>query len=148
MATDNTIAALNDLIETCRDSEEGFRTAADGLQDPQTRSLFQQYSRQRGEMARELQEEVRRLGGDPERAGSVAGALHRGWMNVKSVVTGKDDQRIIAEAERGEDVAKAAYETALKQTLDPRTRALLEQQAAQVRTVHDRVRTMERTGVR
>lgn len=144
MATDTTVSALNELIETCKDSEEGFRTAADGLQDPQTESLFQQYSRQRAEMARELQAEVGRLGGEPERTGTLSGSLHRGWMNIKSAIAGRDDQLIIAEAERGEDVAKKAYETALQQTLDPRSRALVEQQSAQVRTVHDRVRTMEK----
>jgi uncharacterized protein (TIGR02284 family) len=148
MALDTTVSALNELIETCKDSEEGFRTAADGLQDPQTKSLFQQYSRQRGEMARELQAEVGRLGATPERSGSVSGSLHRGWMNIKSAIAGKDDQMIIAEAERGEDVAKKAYATALQQALDPRARALVEQQEAQVRTVHDRVRAMEKTGTR
>lgn len=144
MATDTTVFALNELIETCKDSEEGFRTAADGLQDPQTKSLFQQYSRQRAEMARELQAEVGRLGGEPERTGTLSGSLHRGWMNIKSAIAGRDDQLIVAEAERGEDVAKKAYEAALQQTLDPRSRALVEQQSAQVRTVHDRVRAMEK----
>jgi uncharacterized protein (TIGR02284 family) len=144
MATDTTVFALNELIETCKDSEEGFRTGADGLQDPQTKSLFQQYSRQRAEMARELQAEVGRLGGEPERTGTLSGSLHRGWMNIKSAIAGRDDQLIVAEAERGEDVAKKAYEAALQQTLDPRSRALVEQQSAQVRTVHDRVRAMEK----
>jgi uncharacterized protein (TIGR02284 family) len=146
MQTDSTISTVNDLIETCKDGEEGFRTAAEALQNPRTKERFQQYSRQRAEMARELQLEVRRLGGTPERSGSVSGSLHRGWMNIKSVVTGKDDQKIISEAERGEDVAKEVYAKALGQNLDARTRALVEQQAAQVRQVHDEVRAMEKSG--
>lgn len=148
MATETGVSALNELIETCKDSEEGFRTAAGALEDPQTKSLFQQYSRQRAEMVRELQAEVARLGGEPARSGSVSASLHRGWMNIKSIISGKDDHPIIAEAERGEDAAKKAYETALHQTLEPRTRALIEQQAAQVRTVHDRLRGLEKTGAR
>ena len=91
-----------------------------------------------------LQDEVQGLGGTPETGGSVGGAVHRGWMNIKSVVTGNDDQKIIAEAERGEDVAKAAFQSALEQELPSQVRALVERQAAQVRAVHDQVRAMER----
>ena len=84
METEKVISILNGLIETCKDGEQGFKTAAESLRDPQVRLLFQQYSRQRADMARELQAEVRRLGGDPEKSGSVAGAAHRGWIKFES----------------------------------------------------------------
>jgi uncharacterized protein (TIGR02284 family) len=145
---DKAISTLNSLIETVKDGEQGFRTAAEGLQDPQVKSEFLEYSRQRAHMARELQDEVRRLGADPEKSGSVSGSVHRGWMNIKSVVTGKNDASIIAEAERGEDVAKLAFENALKEDLPSTTLALVRKQAAQVREVHDRVRALEQAGSR
>ena len=142
MASDTT-SVLNNLIETCKDGELGFKTAADGLQNAATKSKFLEYSRQRAEMARELQAEVRRLGGDPEKSGSVAGTMHRGWLDIKAAVTGKNDHAIIAEAERGEDVAKSAYETALKDTtLDAGVRAVVQQQAAKVKQAHDTVRDL------
>ena len=140
MHSDKAISVLNNLIETVKDGENGFRTAAEGLKDPQTKALFNDYARQRAEMARELQAEVRTLGGDPEKSGSTAGALHRGWIDIKSVVTGKDDHAIVAEAERGEDVAKNAYDEALKEPLPAPARTVVERQAAQVRQAHDRVR--------
>jgi uncharacterized protein (TIGR02284 family) len=142
------ISTLNRLIETLKDGEQGFKTAADGLTDQTSKALFEQYSRDRAQMARELQTEVRKLGGDPDVAGSVSGTLHRGWINIKSAVTGKNDATIIAEAERGEDVAKKAYEEALREPLPPATLAIVQQQAARVREAHDRVRAMEKTGVR
>lgn len=142
------LATLNNLIETCKDGEEGFRTAADGLTDPAAKAAFGKFARERGQMAHELQDEVQGLGGSPETAGSTAGALHRGWINIKSVVTGKNDQQIIAEAERGEDVAKAVYESALKESLPAQVRALVERQAAAVRAAHDQVRAMERSPAR
>lgn len=148
MDTQKTIAALNSLIETCKDGEEGFRTAAEGVTDPQIKSLFGQYARQRGQMARELQDEVRGLGGDPEQSGSLSGSMHRGWINIKSVVVGKDDLKIVAEAERGEDVAKTAFAEALKVPLPPQVQALVQRLAAQVRETHDRVRAMEKAGAR
>ena len=143
---DNTkvISTLNSLIETLKDGEEGFRTAADGLTDPQAKAVFQQYSRERAQMAQELQAEVRTLGGDPEQAGSMSGSVHRGWINIKSVVTGKNDASIIAEAERGEDIAKNAYAEAIKTALPPSVSAIISRQAVKVREAHDRVRSMER----
>ena len=144
---DNTkvISTLNSLIETLKDGEEGFRTAAEGLTDPQAKAVFQQYSRERAQMAQELQAEVRTLGGDPEQAGSMSGSVHRGWINIKSAVTGKDDASIISEAERGEDVAKRAYEEALTASLPASAAALVSRQAVQVRAAHDKVRSLERS---
>jgi uncharacterized protein (TIGR02284 family) len=142
------IATLNDLIETCKNGEEGFRTAAEAISDQSIKTAFAKFARDRWQMARELQDEVQGLGGTPETGGSVGGAVHRGWMNIKSVVTGNDDQKIIAEAERGEDVAKAAFQSALEQELPPQVRALVERQAVQVRAVHDQVRAMERSSTR
>jgi uncharacterized protein (TIGR02284 family) len=142
MQNDKAISVLNSLIETCKDGEIGFKTAADGLTSAETKAKFLAYSRQRSEMARQLQSEVRQLGGDPEKSGSMSGSLHRGWLDIKSVVTGKDDHAIVAEAERGEDVAKTAYEQALKEVLPATAQALIQQQAAQVRQVHDYVRDL------
>ena len=144
MDNEQMISTLNGLIETCKDGEQGFQTAAESLTDPQTKSAFQAYARERRQMARELQDEVRRLGGDPDKSGSTAGALHRGWINIKSVVTGRDDGSIIAEAERGEDAAKKAYDEALKAGLLGTTLALVQQQAARVHAAHDRVRALEK----
>ncbi|HJR59327.1 MAG TPA: PA2169 family four-helix-bundle protein [Vicinamibacterales bacterium] len=142
MQNDKTISVLNNLIETCKDGELGFKTAAEGLKSAAIKAKFLEYSRQRGEMVRELQSEVRRLGGDPEKSGSVSGSLHRGWLDIKSVVTGKDDHAIVAEAERGEDVAKSAYENALKEPLSGTAQTVVQQQAAKVRLAHDHVRDL------
>jgi hypothetical protein len=95
--TTDTIAALNTLIQTCRDGEAGFREAAQ----------------------------------------------HRGWMNVKAAVSRQNDGSIIAEAERGEDVAKAAYAEALRSTLPAAVDAIVRRQYTCVLAAHDRVRAME-----
>ena len=140
MQNDKAISVLNNLIETCKDGELGFKTAAEGLKAPDIKATFLEYSRQRNEMVRQLQAEVRRLGGDPEKSGSVSGSLHRGWLDIKSAITGKDDHAIVAEAERGEDVAKSTFESALKETLPASALTLVQQQAPIVRQTHDRVR--------
>jgi uncharacterized protein (TIGR02284 family) len=101
MDNDDVVSALNDLIDTCEDGIQGFRTAADSVKNPEAKALFTSRipTIELGE--RELKAEVRRLGGDPDKRGTVGGAIHRGWINLKSAVTGKDDDAIIAECERG-----------------------------------------------
>jgi len=143
MATsdDRGIDVLNELVETCRDGEQGFRTAAEGVRDSQLKALFQTYARQRQEFAIELETEIRRLGGEPGGHGSVAGTLHRGWMNIRSALAG-GDSAILAEAERGEDAAKSAYEKAVAESLPEGARLVVERQHTRVKEAHDRVRAL------
>jgi len=143
MNQNEVISTLNNLIETCKDAENGFRTAAEGLKNDQLKSLFNSYAQQRAQFASELQSLVRRLGGDPEKTGSAAGALHRGWINIKSAVTGKDDAAVISEAERGEDSALQNYKEALQQNLPADVKSIVKRQCASVQEAHDRVRAME-----
>jgi len=145
---DNVISTLNGLIETCKDGQEGFRQAAEGVDNSELKTLFNTYSQQRAQFAAELQNEVRRLGGDPEKTSSTAGALHRGWINIKSAVTGKDESSIIAECERGEDSAVSTYEDALKENLPADIQTLLQRQFGQVKEAHDRIRALERASGR
>jgi uncharacterized protein (TIGR02284 family) len=146
MATDNdnVISTLNNLIETCKDGENGFRTASDGVKNGELKTLFLTYSQQRAQFAAELQTEVRNLGGDPENTGSVAASLHRGWINIKSTVTGEDEGAIISECERGEDSAVKNYKDALNENLPANIQSLVERQFTQVKEAHDRIRAMEK----
>jgi len=142
MQNDNAVSVLNNLIETCKDGERGFKSAAEALKNPATRTKFLAYSSERGRMGRDLQAEVRRLGGDPEKSGSAAGSLHRGWLDLKAVLTGHDDHAIVAEAERGEDVATSVFEAALKESLPAPAQARVQEFAAKVRHAHDEVRSI------
>ena len=138
------ISTLNSLIETCNDGAKGFETAAQEVHDSSARQLFQQYARERSQFANELRAEVQRLGGRPEEGGSVSGAVHRGWMNIKDAVAGHDDKAIIAEAARGEDVAVASYQRALEQGLPATVEPTVRRQFSEVKSAHDRVRDLER----
>lgn len=138
------IAALNELIETCRDGQEGFRTAAEGVTRTELKTLFYDLAQERARFVGELQTDVRRLGGDPEDTGSVAASLHRGWMNIRGAVAGSDDAAIVAECERGEDTAVASYRGALEIDLPAHIRSVVERQYAEVKKAHDRIRALER----
>ena len=144
MSNDDVVDTLNDLIETCKDGEEGFRTCAEDIRNVELKSMFTTAAQRCGEAARELQTEVQRLGGKAEKSGSLAGSAHRRWVDIKSAILGKDDAAVLAECERGEDVAKSSYQKALAKDLPPAIRSIVERQYEGVLQHHDRVRALEK----
>ena len=138
-----TISVLNELIQTLKDGQEGFKQAAEGVKDPQLKSLFSEYSQQRSSFANALQNEARSLGEPkPESSSSTVGALHRGWINLKSTLSGGDDHAILAECERGEDSAVEEYKKALDDGLTPTLQDLVSHQFTDIKAAHDRIRTL------
>lgn len=145
MSTESTgeaVSVMNGLIETCRDGEQGFTTAAERVNRADLKSVFSTLATQRATFQHELEVEVERIGGKPADMGHIAGAAHRGWMAVKSALTTDDDMAILDECERGEDFAKKAYSEALGKSLPGGVRPLVARQADDVRAAHDRVRDL------
>ena len=139
------IAVLNDLIDTCEDGIHGFRTAADAVKQPAAKALFASRLPKIELGERELKAEVRRMGGDPDKSGTVAGSLHRGWINLKSAITGQNEEAIVMECERGEEHAAHVYEDALKKDLPAETRTIIERQYRGVVENLERVRALSAT---
>jgi uncharacterized protein (TIGR02284 family) len=143
MDNDKVISTLNTLIETCRDGQNGFKEAAENVESPELKTFFNQVTLERGQFTGELQQEVQRLGGDPENTGSTAAAIHRVWMDIKGSLTGRDDHSILNECERGEDSAVEAYTDALKnENLPSNLRSVVERQFRSIQQVHNRVKQL------
>ena len=137
------ISTLNNLIETLKDGQEGFKQSAEGVDDTQLKTIFDTLSLQRSKFAGELQNEVVKLGEpDPEDSSSATGAMHRAWINIKSAVTKRDRHAILAEAERGEDSAVAAYKDAMEEDLPEPIKEIVSRQSAEVKTAHDKIRNL------
>lgn len=138
MDTARDTKVLNSLIETTLDSVKGYADASE--HDGRHRALFDEMARERSQVASRLQAQVSALGGDPQERGSLGGAAHRGFMNLKDAVVGRDEKSIVEEVERGEDYLKEKYETALGDAeLSPSVRESIEQAYQSVRKGHDRV---------
>jgi uncharacterized protein (TIGR02284 family) len=131
---------LEHLVEICRDGERGFQIAAQYVKTTGLNALFIQLAEQRHTFACNLAPHVNRLGGSALANGSGAGAVHRGWMNVKAHVPGHHDQAIVTEAERGERAAIKAYDDALNGVLPPTVIGMVEAQREQMRTTRQRIR--------
>lgn len=141
--TGSIASVLNSLIETCKDGQEGFRSAAEDVENPALKSLFSELSMQREQFASELQVLVRGFGEEYEKSGSVAGAMHRGWIDLKSALSSGDDHSVLVECERGEDSAVAEYQDALEHDeLPENIQHAIQRQYIEVQAAHDRVRDL------
>jgi len=136
------LSTLNDLIETCKDSQEGFHAAAEKLKDPEIHTLFLQCYLQRAEFAGELQAEVTRTGGDPATSGSTLGAIHRGWIGLKTALAADTDLAILDEAERGEEAALIRYIEALRKDLPSDLKAIVFRQHHEIQQTHRTIREL------
>ena len=137
---------IDNLIETLKDGEEGFKQAAESVKDPQLKSLFSEYSQQRARFAVELRSKAQRPDErDSKISGSAAVALHRGWINLKSAITQGDDHAILAECERGEDSAVEEFRKALNDGLSAPVQEIVSRQYAEIKQAHDRVKQLRDT---
>lgn len=144
MSTDERVT--KDLIETLEDGQKGFAAAADRLTDSKRADLagtFRQWSDERGRFAEELRGMAAAYGDDIDESGSVAAAVHRGWMAVKDAISGSDPDGVLDAAEQGEDHAVAEFERALgHDDLSANLRQTVQRQYASVKQVHDQVRAL------
>ena len=134
---------IDNLIETLKDGQQGFKEAAESVKNPQLKSLFNDYSQQRARFIVELRSKAQSPNKrDPDISGSATGALHRGWINLKSALSRGDDHAILAECERGEVSAMEEYQTALDNGLSAPVRDIVSRQYIEIEATHDRIRDL------
>lgn len=134
---------LNDLIQTCKDGQEGYLTAAENVADEEVKEFCNQCSLQRAKFAGELQSLAHELGdSNPEYASSVAGALHRGWINLKSAIANREAHAILRECERGECCAAENYQKVLDHALPAPIEETVLRHATAIHVAHERARAL------
>lgn len=142
MDNDDVVDVLNDLLETSRDGEFGFRTSAEHADSAEVKTLLLRRASDCAAAAAELEQAIRQRGGTPADGGTMVGSMHRGWVAVKTAFSTMDDKAVLQECERGEDSAVASYRKALKRALPADARALVERQAGGAQRNHDEVKAM------
>lgn len=137
-------SALNTLIATLIDSVNGYQKSAADTENPRFAEIFNARAQERQQVITKLQAVVARLGGNPEDDGTTAAAAHRGWINLKEAVLGRDDQAIINEVERGEDYLKEKFEAVLgSKDLPAEARSAVEEAWRSVREGHDQMSALK-----
>lgn len=135
MAHDETIDQLNELIRINKDGESGFLTAADTIKNSELESLFRGYAKQHARFVAELQQEIERLGGDFADSGTLGGALHRGWLDLKSALSGHSAAAVLKSCESGEESAVVSYDRAADANPTGQTYALLSKHGKQLKEI-------------
>ncbi|MBT2559390.1 PA2169 family four-helix-bundle protein [Hymenobacter sp. ISL-91] len=136
-------AGLNELIETLKDGQKGYAEAMTDVEGADLKDLFKKYAAQRSSYITELEDQMFKLDLKPDEESSITSAVHRAFINLKGMITGKDRHAILAECERGEDYAKAAYEKAMKMQDIPATlKTVIDKQAAGIKQAHDEIRNL------
>jgi uncharacterized protein (TIGR02284 family) len=143
VTTHDIIEALNDLIETCEDGKHGYQTAAEGADELHIKEILLNYADQRARFTEELKEQVERftdIEEEIEDSGSTEGAIHRGWINIKQLITGNSITDILDECERGEDVAVDTYRDALGKSLPNDVKQVIKEQYREIQKAHDHIK--------
>ncbi|WP_299216267.1 PA2169 family four-helix-bundle protein [uncultured Aquimarina sp.] len=120
---------LNDLLEKTYDAEKGFKKAAENTNHSGLKNYFNQKAQERYDFGHELKTELKSVGQEIEKGGSIAGSAHRAWMDVKSFLSSDNEESMLEEAIRGEKSALEEYNDVLSETtLPPTTQTVLTQQ--------------------
>ncbi len=137
----DTESVLKDVVEKLIDSQEGFKHIGEELKDDTLKRYFLAESLKRAQFKGDLEDVLIKEGVSDafKEKGSVAGALHRTWGDLRSKLGGSD-HTLLESAEQGEDIIKKAYADALKHDLPLPVHQLLSEQAAHVQTSHDYVK--------
>lgn len=130
MADQNTrvLKALNDLIATCHDAEEGYAKAAKGVHDHALSDQLTEISGQRGQFADELSKVVSGLGGQPATDAHYGGILHSGWVDLETRIRPKNEHDTLEDCRRGDEGTLRHYQHALDQELPGEALAVVERQ--------------------
>lgn len=140
---DSALSALQDLSARCHDSEQGYRRSAQDASDSDLKQQFEQLAGERAAMAAELDRLLRENGAEPTwHEGSLTGAAHRMWVDLRAAMSRNERQVILEEVARGESAAEGAYDDALRQDLPSDVMQVVRQQHRRVRETRNRYRAM------
>lgn len=142
---EKSVSILNDLIEINNDRVAGFEKAIADINEENVdlKALFQEFTAQSRKFSQELTAIVTTHAAEAETGTSVAGNLHRAWIDVKALFGGRDRRSILEEAERGEDAIKKAYHDALREGVLTGEAALtVSTQAEDIQSAHDKIKAL------
>ncbi|WP_395645422.1 PA2169 family four-helix-bundle protein [Terricaulis sp.] len=124
-ATRTDIAKLNHIITILLDARRLYARAADLTHDAGARAPIEATIEERNLLLADTQQMVRELGGQPAHEGSLLGAAHKVFLDVRAVFD-RDVKAALAEVERGERYLRDEIRKAMRDTdLSADTRAFL-----------------------
>ncbi len=136
---------LNELLEKNYDAEKGYKLAAEKVKSERLKNFFSERAQERYDFGHELKAEIRNFGENPDKGTSIAGDMHRSWMNLKASLSNDKDEAVLEESVRGEKAAVEEYEAIIKESDIPASTGniLIKQKNAIVASLNE-VKTLEK----
>lgn len=129
--------ALERLLTVCWDGVEGYRRGTESVRAPHLHAVLQRNEVEREEIVSVLINMLVELGAKHDHAGSLRGALHRGWLGALRATHA--DHAVIRECMRGDEVTLAAFAEALSHDLPPDIRERVDIQRGRVASALQRL---------
>jgi len=142
---DSTVEVLNDLIEINNDRIEGYDRAIkeSTAENADLIDLFKHMIDESHSCKMALSTEVLVMKGETAEGTTVRGKIYRAWMDVRATFTGQDRYSILANCERGEDAAQAAYKNALAEEDVPKyIHDMIAEQQSKLKLSHDKIKML------
>ena len=141
---DKLVNNLQELLEKNYDAEKGFTKAMKNAENPRLKSFLKHQAAQRSRFTNELTQEIRNLNEEPKDSGSFTGDLHRTWIDIKSAVSGNEDEAVLEECIRGEKASWDEYTNKLKnENFPPNIASVVQKQATEIQNTLSKVKTLE-----
>ena len=138
------VEELNRLVTLCHDAEEGYKKAQDAVDNANLQQMFHDLAQERARFITQLSNKITDWNGEPTTSGSLPGALHRGWMDLATIIADREAVAILQECTRGEEFAKEAYQNVLADTdLDDSTRQLITAQYNEIDAAYRRMQELQ-----
>lgn len=140
----DTVNVLQSIIEKNYDAEKGYKKALKEAKAPELKNFLKRQAVQRSHFATAIDKELHLLDETPRDKGSIAGTLHRAWIDIRTSVTGNDDEAVLNEVLRGETASVKEYEELMKHnTLVPHASKVLKSQLKEIQGTLERVKSLK-----
>ena len=141
-----TVSTLNDLLQITNDRIEGFNKVEDKVWEkyPNLKSDYTNMVDQSQKMRLELKSLISERNGDADDSTTVAGGLHRTWIDVKNAFSSDNAESTLENVTFGENAAIEAYQKALDSgDLCPESSRVVQAQLHSLKASYEKFKNLE-----
>ena len=143
--SEQTEKKFNELLERAFDAENGFRKAAENVDDTHLQTFFTNKAEERKNWRTEIRDELRKNGmAIREADGSWTGDMHRLWMDTKALFSSNDEEAMLEEVQKGEKAAMDDYDEIINNhQLPTSTENVLKHQRNKIERSYNKANVLE-----
>lgn len=135
---------LDELLQKTYHTHEGFKTAAKHVDNDALKSYFKLKAQERYDFGNELVAEFKVYNYTVGSLGKPIEHINRGWVDVKAIVSYRDEESMLEEAITGEKAAIEEYSKIIgNESLPLSTKVLMESQKHKIIRGLSRFKTLE-----